>query len=323
MAAKVKIRWQADPQLSGLQAAYIVATGAACADHKTEVALLQPITEINSRLVSASLDIGKFWQQLLAEYVFDSSQSKACEIALTIAGCSELQLEQTARVVENRLSECRIAFQKRFPKLEQQLDLRGRPIRDQWETFGPGLLSQIAKMIWIESPPADWWPARVDGLLVQPMRGGDGGFDGEASKFWIEALLTDADPAVPEVLRVAWLLTQLAVQTHTRERSSEIAESLPWEIASVPLVLRAGRELEIIKTDTLPIATAMQLWNLGSDREVKIVQQWWRERQSSSAAMPVDLKRLQGMLQPARTQDAAAENEPDAGIDLSQFDSGF
>ena len=317
MAAKLSIRWSVDADLSFLHAAEVVASGGLCSDRKTEQALAGPVTEINSRLLSASLDMGAFWQRLLDERLSDPNHPNACSIALLDAGCSELQVEQTASVITNRLSEARMAFQRRFPKLAEQLDLRGRPIRTQWDTYGPGLLNNIALQIWSDSPPADWWPTRIDGLLIQPMRGGDGGYESNLRKFWIEAMLTDADQSVPEVLRVAWLVTQLAVEVHTRERSSESPSSLPWEIGCVPMVLSAGRELDLVKGDTLPLEAALRLWNLGTSETSGVLLEWWEQARASSSPIPVSLKQLDQMLEPVR---AAQTRNIDAGIDLTDFD---
>lgn len=287
-------------------------------DRKTEQSLATPVTEINNRLLSASLDIGQFWQSLVAESAFEPGEQRACEIALMQSGCSELQLEQTASLIVNRLGESRMAFKSRFPKLTEQLELRGRPIRDHWGTVGPGLLNNIAKQIWDDSPPGDWWPPKINGVLVQPMRGGDGGVDVESRKFWIEALLTNADPQVPEVLRVAWLVTQLAIEIHTRERSSESSGSMPWTIGIVPLVLVAGQHLEIIKEGALPIESTMQLWGLADHHVAQIVSRWWQQWQQDPTPMPVGLKQLDKMLQPTRQPKAT---QLDQGIDLTQFDS--
>lgn len=315
MAGKVSLRWNTQSPLSAIHAAHVVATGAVCNDRKTEQSLAGPVTEINNRLLSASLDIAEFWQQLLSETLCSTPIEQACMVALSAAGCSELQVEQIASVILNRLSESRIAFQNRFPKLPEQLELRGRPIRDQWETYGPGLLANIAKRIWIDSPPADWWPKRVEAILVQPMRGGDGGYDAESRRIWTEAVLTDVDPTVPEVLRLAYLITQLAIDIHTRERSTEGISSLPWSTGMIPLVLAAGIELEIVRSRDLPIDTAMQLWSVGKIGAARIVNSWWNDHQSKPAPMPVALKLLSKQL-----DQLSAPTPTEFGIDLTDFD---
>jgi len=303
VAKKVNIRWVADVELSAAQAAYVVATGARCADSKTEQLLVGPVSEINNRLLSSSMDVGAFWQRYFAELLGDAEVSQACTIALMSSGCSELQVEQTAKAVSNRLSDARAAFLRRFPKLADQLELRARPLRERWEFIGPGLLREVERQIWENSPPDDWSASRITALLVQPIRGGDGGYDAAGRKFWIEAMLTDVDPAVPEVLRVGWLITRMAIESHTRERSGDQSLATPWSLASVPLVLTAAANLELIGADDLPIERALELWQFRDTKFAPTLGQWWLQFKQTPTPLPVALKVLGQSLQASRVAD--------------------
>lgn len=306
MTAKVTIRWTPHPRLSAIHAAYVVAGGGKCVDPKTERLMIAPVTDLNNRLLSAEVDVGRFWRRLIVEVAIDRSDgergdARACEIALTDAGLSELQLEPNAQGVARLIGECRSVYASHLPKLSDQLRLRAGPLKQRWDSFGPGLLRAIAQRIWDGAPPVDWWPARIDGLMLQPIRGGDGGFDTDSQRFWIEAMLTDADPLVPEVLRVAWLVSRIAIESHTREKSGERSLRLPWTFASVPIVLAAAADLELIASPRLPIETAMGLWNLGDDQVAKTLDRWWQKREQAGSPMPVALKTLEQMLnQPDR-----------------------
>lgn len=294
MAQKVNIRWSADVELSAAHAAYVVARGLPCTDPKTEQLLVGPVTEINNRLLSASIDVAAFWQRYVLETLNDSELSRACMLSLLTAGCSELQVEQTSKAVANRLGDARRAFFQRFPKLSQQLELRARPLRDRWDTFGPGLLREVERQVWASSPPDDWWPPRLSVALVQPVRGGDGGYDPDGAKIWIEAMLTDVDPKVPEVLRIAWLITRMAIEIHTRERSADQPLARPWTLVSVPLVLTAAANLELTSRDGLPVRRAMELWQKSDVDVAETLSEWWSHW--TDAALPVALKELDQML---------------------------
>ncbi|TWU22061.1 hypothetical protein Pla52o_31090 [Novipirellula galeiformis] len=309
MAPSPRIRWKPDTALSTIHAAYAVAVGATCTDEKLELALVPYATQINERLLSSSLDMHRFWNNLVAESIHRDAVSKACEAALIAAGCSELQVDQTSRGIVRQLDECRIVVRDRFPRLSDQLELRSRPLKERWDTVGRGLLNQIAKQIWGDSPPKNWWPPSVDGLWVQPVRGGDGGFaadseDAKVPAIWIEAMLTDVEPSVPEVVRVAWLMTRVAIEQHIAEKSltSKPGDSTfgrplsllsAWAFASVPLVLRAAAELDLTRPDALPIANATRLWRL-SDAGIAgdVVTQWWDKLQTQPVPLPVALKSL-------------------------------
>jgi hypothetical protein len=290
LSGPLTIRWVARPELCVAQAAYVVATGSRCVDPKLEQRLVEPVTGINTRLISASIDVAAFWQHYRREVARTDDGRASCAAALLAAGCSELQLEQTTKAVSSRLSECRTQFQHRFPKLEDQLKLRGRPLSEQWNECGTGLLRQIQRRIWGTSPPDNWWPTRIDGLLVQPMRGGDGGYQLSPPSIWMEAMLTDADPAVPEVLRLASLVTGLAIERHLQDSAGQLAQA--WQLAVVPLVLAAARELELIRGATLPIAEATRMWQLGGDSVADILRDWWLEAAVNETSRPIAVHEL-------------------------------
>jgi hypothetical protein len=307
VAKKSQIQFRPAVDLSVVHAAFVAATGAACSDSKTEAAMRGPTSEINTRLISAAVDVRGFWSGLFAAVAAGHSMRQASERALASAGCSELQIEPFGAALASRLDECRIAFQKRFPKLEQQLSLRSGPLKDRWETYGPGLLIQIAKRIWGASPPESWWPAKVDCLLVQPLRGGDGGFDSGQSRVWLEAMLTDNDPVVSEIFRLAYWVTQVAVGRHleatlaTNVQPSEPEDfgsgthrpkTLPWGLGCVPIVLGAGRDLEVLRAEELPIRRAIEMWRLGDRETAQLVRDWWASWGDSGQAFPLALKSL-------------------------------
>ncbi|MAI69804.1 MAG: hypothetical protein CMM01_02705 [Rhodopirellula sp.] len=296
LAGNTKIQWISHPELSAAHAAYLVATRVQCNDQKTEQSLIQPVTEVNNRLFASAVDVSQFWQQYLLQVLSDVPMEQACGVALLSAGANEMQVDQTTKAIVNRLGDARLAFNQRYPKLAEQLDLRARPLRERWETYGPGLMNQVGKQIWGNSPPEEWWMPKVTALMVQPIRGGDGGCDANASRLWLEAMLTDVDPGVPEVLRVAWLVTSMAIDQYARETSGELRLMRPWSLVSVPLVLSAARELELVRGDELPTSTAMKLWHFGDDDIAETVSQWWSVQASSTDPMPARLKRLDEML---------------------------
>lgn len=334
MARKSNIRFEPAVELSVIHASFVVATGGVCNDRKTELALLGPTSEINTRLVFAMADVGAYWSGLFASVAAGQDARDACPAALISAGCSELQVDQTAAALGSRLDECRIAFQQRFPKLREQLELRAGPLKDRWQTYGPGLLIEVARQIWESSPPDDWWPDTIDCLLVQPVRGGDGGFDSGQTRVWVEAMLTDADPDVGEIFRLAFWATQVAVGRHldatlgrtgTPSHPEDFGSgthrrtSLPWSLGCVPIVLAAGAHVELIPADSLPITKAVRLWRLGDDAVADVIAAWWDQWGGAGAAMPVALKALERMLaalrkrsesQPTNTDDFAdSEND--------------
>lgn len=292
----MKLHWRSDPELSAARAAFVVATGMPCIDHKTEQSLVATVNEINHRLLSASIENGRFWTSYLDRCVAGDVPGIAVAVSLVRSGCNEMQVDQIAKAIISRLNDARQLFFERFPKLDEQLPLRIQPLRQRWDAIGPGLIREIERQVWQNSPPSDWWPPAVTVSAVQPLTGGGGGFDPDADSIWIEAMLTDSDPAIPEVLRVVWLVTSLAIETHIRSRTGQRMISTAWSLVSVPLVLSAASHLEMFPPGNLPIGRAADLWHGVSPKTIRILEQWWQQFAGSSIPLPIALKQLEDSL---------------------------
>ena len=181
------------------------------------------------------------------------------------------------------------------PKLPEQLPLRMRPIRDGWETYGPGILRTIERRIW-HSPkggsvvPDDWWPSQILARMLHPVRGGDGDLCIDGESFWFEATLTNVDPRIPEVLRLAWLSLRLSLLHHVRTRSGRLDWFRRWQWASVPLVLDAAREIGLMN-DSISAADVVELWHWESPAIAREVDRWWQSVPAETP-IPVALRTL-------------------------------
>ncbi len=116
-SAVMKFRWEADPELSAARASYVLATGMVCNDRKTEQLLSGAVNEINQRLASASIDIRRFWTSYIDRMVAGDVRETAVSLALLRAGDSELQVEQTSRAINSRLSDARHLFFSAFSEV--------------------------------------------------------------------------------------------------------------------------------------------------------------------------------------------------------------
>lgn len=181
------------------------------------------------------------------------------------------------------------------PKLPEQLPLRSRPIRDGWETYGPGILRTIERRIWYSEAngsvvPEDWWPSQITARMLHPVRGGDGDLCIDGESFWFEATLTNVDPRIPEVMRLAWLALRLSLLRHVRTRSGRLDWFRRWQWASVPLVLDAGREVGLLSH---PVAAAdvVKLWRWESPAIAREVDRWWKSVPEETP-IPIALRTL-------------------------------
>ena len=122
-----------------------------------------------------------------------------------------------------------------FPDLQQQLEQRVRPLRDAWESRGPGMLHKI--------DVTNTQPITV--TLLQPLVGGYGLVVGK--QCFMEAMLVNGVEQLPEVVRLAWL-----VVTASRPNIEPLAQ--------IPAVIEAAAAVDLATDDFATVESALQHW---------------------------------------------------------------
>jgi hypothetical protein len=304
-----RLRWEIGDRLSPLHAARCWAGGLPGIDSQLIRAIAEPMTQLTERLAADEVNLEAFWRCLLTHVAANhpaADDRDSCRAALAAAGVGELTLDGVTSAVHSRIAEIRLAFQDRFPKLAQQLSLRGRPLREQWEAYGPGLLRFVGKQT-----HEAFLPKTVTALLLSPYRGGDGDCDSASATLWIEAVLTNPIPEIPEVLRLTWLVSRIGLEREcmphplpadkdTSDPSSAIRRTDVIGLALIPIVLQSAVELELLAPLESPpdrIATAVAAWSGHAETNVvEILHDWWNQTRQLQPAFPVSLKALDRML---------------------------
>lgn len=178
--------------------------------------------------------------------------------------------------------------------LVDELLLRGRPLLEQWEARGPGLLRQIAR-----STEETILVDAAEVTLVYPIVGGNGIAHRAVNTVSFEAVLTNPSPALPEVLRLAWLLVQLNLDL-PMYADNVSAEHRDWvaQWATVPPVLAAAEHVELLQLSEQSVDEAIQSWRLphaDSDQAATLLD-WWTTYQQGSTPWAVALAALEAML---------------------------
>lgn len=297
-----RIRWEVSDKLSPLHAARCWAAGLRGIDPTLEEKIAEPLAELTKRLAALEVDLGTFWARLVACGAVGQSDQEACRSSLISAGLGELTLDASASAILNALADMRLAYQERYPKSSQQLSLRARPIREQWDGYGAGLLRRVAK-----KTHESFIPKNVVCVLLSPYRGGAGDCDPASSTLWMEAVLTNPVASVPEVLRLVWLVTRIGIGSRvlpieagviTGEDSNRATMVLA--LSALPVVLDAACYLEMTQSPTVTAAlidSAVQAWfGPMESTVVEIVEKWWSQSEQINPPFPVALKALDRML---------------------------
>ncbi len=182
-----------------------------------------------------------------------------------------------------------------FPKLLEQLQLRGRPMQEQWIGYGRGLLAHVRRLT-----EENWLVSEAVAILVQPVLGGAGQAYPTLNCFSIEAVLTNPLAELPEVVRVAWLVGQLQADlpTFIDELSPGRAEPIA-ALASLVATLAAAEVLELSRCDEPTIQLAIEHWQIAipaRDDIASVLIPWWETYLQTRPAWTIGLRALDKML---------------------------
>jgi hypothetical protein len=195
------------------------------------------------------MDADRFWKAIIPWAARERDNRLLAEKSLAAAGKATV----SAATVDH-LASCVGAVEQAvyalWPRLEEELRLRERPIREQWESRGPGLLRRVGKLM---GTP---FVAQADIALVEPCLGGGGAAHPAHSLVHLEAVLANPWAVLPEPVRLGWLLTQLGTGADTPPERAPVLCSL----ATLPVVLEAAEYVEWTRFDRETLQHGLEAW---------------------------------------------------------------
>lgn len=283
----IELRWIGGVSVSCLHAACAVAEGRKLVDPVLEEALAGPVKE----LLAATGVAGERKSQLLVQLAANAggieNNNQLAEVALVKTlgrgQASESAIQQLAHAIANVEN----ALLRTRPGLVDELLMRGEPLRQQWEARGPGLWRYIG----LRTEPT-LLVERADVFLVLPVLGGGGTAHWQYNSIRIEAVLANSFYELPEVLRLAWLLSQSQLDLPVY---AETVSPAKWQLIAplitIPSVLSAAEEVELARYDARTLALAVEQWT-GATPEVAATQakgldSWWQTYQAARPHFPV------------------------------------
>jgi hypothetical protein len=238
----------------------------------------------------------RFWD-LVFQLTPDSSSSRDLAERLCVRCLQpEMRSERLLSELSGQFAAAEASFARLFPKYSEEIQLRSRPLQEQWDAYGPGLLRQMSQILdhglLVDS---------AEVLLVPPVSGGMGWAHLHTNRCHIEAMLTNVDPELPEVLRLCWLLSQLDFE---RPEYSDLINAFRLRriagLAMLPPTLLAGERLGIASFDSDRLQRAIQLWRLESTASDarglgEVLTAWWQTVCSEQTKWSVALTALDRM----------------------------
>lgn len=290
------IEWKIDKKLAALHLAY-------CRDHH-----LSKILPSDSRIpdkkpplpggTSPLSDIEQFWAAIMTVASDRSSNFDMARHLLQLCLAPECLSDRPIEDLAAWIAEAEIELDSTYPKFFEEMKLRMRPLQEQWEAYGPGLLYQTQRFLYLDHSVNS-----AEVFLVPPVAGGMGRVHLNTNRCHIEALLTNIASDLPEALRLAWLLTQLGIYQSAEyqdARAKPIGTAVG--LAALPAALMAGEQLGICNFDVHSIRNAVKLWGLeskGPKSEVlsDILLNWWQKSSDGKiewSAVAEELRRIAG-----------------------------
>lgn len=292
---KMELRWLASISASYMHAAAAMLRGWPIADASLQAALSPHVERLEEFFKEYSLPAKGTMRNLVPLSAANENLRDVADLVL-IKTAGRLERHSLAVTeLHAALRGLELAFQQSQPAAMDELELRSRPLREQWDARGPGLLKAIARMT-----NEDLIVSRADIILVYPCCGGGG----EAHLFYnsvrIEAVLTNPVEQLPETLRLGWLLSMLQLdvpiyaEALRRNRLQHVAA-----LAMLPPALIAGEQLELTRFDEEAVRFALSAWRLpvgDVDRTADSLLRWWHTYSEKRPRMGVALAALDRML---------------------------
>jgi hypothetical protein len=235
-----------------------------------------------------------FWSHLIP---LAADITSVRELAQTTLTKTVGRQEAAARVhrVRDRLAELKDAFDAELARLGEDWTTSIEPLRQRWNYHGQGLLGQIEERI---EPGILVEAATV--VLVYPALRGGGAAHLPYNLLHIEVLAADPVAELPELVRLAWLLSLLnqdLPRFSEGVRPSRLATVAG--LAMIPITLTVADALQLARCDTEMISLAVKTWLAARDQGeawTGIVCQWWETYCTLRPAWATALQALDRLL---------------------------
>ena len=291
----MELRWKISFSASCLHAAASMNEGLSIADSTISPILGPPAEALAAQLHACGFDVDSTLPLLTGLAADYEHNHQLIEMAVQRTRGAGRLSDANISLLTGNIADLEAAWLREQPALVEELAVRGRPLREQWEARGPGLLRAITKLT-VENFIAP----SAEVVLVSPLVGGHGRAHLLSNRVTFEAVLTNPHSELPEILRLGWLLSQLNLDIPMLSEPISPLE-LPYlaSLATLPVVLAAAESVELATLDVATLAKAIDLWylpqTLPSDAPQKLLQ-WWQAYEDSNTRWPVAMAAIGQMV---------------------------
>jgi hypothetical protein len=297
------IRWKASLSATCLHAAMCRRAGIVAANALPGEAIARPADALCQEIGNGGWSVEAVLSQLAA---LASEYENNRE--LVTRALARLQIDPVESVVgrvAGAIADLEAALRRVQPEIVEELAVRGRPLMEQWEARGPGMLNQLTR-----STDELIVPETAEIVLVAPYAGGHGVAHAAVNRVTFEAVLVNPHAELPETVRLAWLLGQLnsdlprfadALPTGTASGTfgATVFRATVFRAAMLAPALTAGEVVELTRCDEATIEMAVDAWYLRDELPADAATRiwgWWQAWQDRPLKWPVAVAALGEML---------------------------
>lgn len=289
----MQLNWQPSPVASGFHAAVALLEDRPLVDADLAAALRPAVSALSSEFDSSAVDRATFCEHLVPQSAAAMGSTELARVVLTKT-IGSARAESLAPKFAGPLREIARVYATARPQLDAELPQRAGPISQQWRARGPGLLKEVQRLT-----DAALLVERADVMFVDPVLGGAGRAHVLYNSVRIEAVLSNPDERLPEVVRLAWLLAQLNLELPMHSERIH-RDRLRWlgPLAMLPVVLTAAEHVELARCDQTAIDAAVDAWRCTALSDVPVAEsllKWWQTYMAKRPSWAVALAALDAM----------------------------
>lgn len=291
----MNLRWKASLSASSLHAVLCAVEGLPAANNSLAEILHEPGDCLIQSIEGCGLEVAAVLEMLVCQSADYENNRQLVEVTLSRLYGQEQATEERVSVLAAAISGLETRTLAERPELVDELALRARPLHEQWEARGPGLMHMLAKLT------EDSFVAETaEVVLVAPYVGGYGRAYLRANRVVLEGVLANPHADLPEALRLGWLLAQLQADAPIyADAVSGERLALLAQMATIPAVLTAAESVEWAKCDASTITRALQCWCFEQDAPADLAEKllgWWETYHQGTSSWQVAWRALDALL---------------------------
>ena len=291
----MKITWNPSRTASCFHAASCMRAGIPVTDARLAATIDPQVTDFADQIRASGLEPVRVLSLLTALSADFENPTQLAEIALTRLLGAQMATPEVVSLWSSHIASLAAIYRQERAQHREDLRARVRPLSEQWESRGPGMLRQMAKL-----SDERFIPNSAIVLLVNPFVGGHGHAEPSLNRVTLEALLANPYHDLPEVVRLGWLLCQLNCDLPPYVDVVEGKHlSLITRLGTIPLALQAAESVEWAELSIHSVKLAIQCWHLpfeSSDNLAEQLLSWWQTYESGADGWHIALAALDSML---------------------------